>query len=284
MTVGLGGLTKVHGYDFALYQRFAGRIHIATGNRLTAVFQAEHVRRVTRLHGWNPVETRVVIAGVTGSVGRGVAILLADTFPLTFLSRTASELEALRAIFPDRHDIHLATNLKEAQPGARIVLILTTELKVQADDIQPGIHYIDAAREHAIPMRLFPQLGEAWIDGGATVEIDDAMDAWLTHVEPGRFNLPSGHLLPCLAEAIVLAGRHDGHFGIEPPSLRDSQRWREIGLDIAEAASFHWSDPIWLNAYFVRLRLELSYVKRLSQLAAIKLASQRVYHEKIFNL
>lgn len=260
----LGALTKIDGLDAALAE--ADILPVATGNRLTALIQTDHIHRVVLQHDWVPHETVVAIVGATGSVGRALALELAGDFPLCLVGRQQDHLDILRAALERRatYPIEVIAGSQAANEAclrADIVIFLTTGFQLDMEHMPGQTHLIDAARPHAIRKRLFLELGEQWLDDGGLVSIPGL------HVAEALFHLPSDALLPCTAEGIPLAveGCRD-HFGVEP-----------LPHD------FPWSDQTALEHYLAGVQVDLDRLERVLPETGLHLYPRRTFHSRVYD-
>ncbi|QKJ20805.1 NAD(P)-binding domain-containing protein [Microbacterium hominis] len=227
--VGLGALTATVTAG-GLTLRGRTGIGVTNGNAYTAAIVDDQVRAAARRRG--DEARRIAIVGASGSVGSGLARLLARdpiASQLLLVARSAPKLEAFAASLP--RGIHVSTAVSiDAVADADIVVLLTAsaDALLRPEHLAPGAVVIDGTQ----PRNTSPDLAEARpdvtvIDGGI-VAIPSL------RLVGGDIGLPDGRSYACFAETAILAlTGHTGHFSIGMPDLAQIDEIRGRAADLA---------------------------------------------------
>ncbi|BAS27611.1 aminotransferase class III-fold pyridoxal phosphate-dependent enzyme [Limnochorda pilosa] len=207
--VGLGAYTAVVTRG-GLHLRKLG-VAITTGNSYTVVSAREAVSLATARLGFSLRQATVAVVGATGSIGRALAILLAEEAGRMVLvgnpQRAEASLRRLRQVAAEASvrsphpSFELTVDVDRALAQADVVVTATSSTLelVRPENAKPGAVVCDMSRPPNVARRIQAERPDVLVIDGGVVEV------------PGRpylgfdFGFERGLAYACMSETMMLA-------------------------------------------------------------------------------
>jgi predicted amino acid dehydrogenase len=227
--IGLGGFVSVVTRG-GLYLSGTGLPALTTGNSYTAAAGKRCVEAELARKGGRLDECTVAVVGATGSIGRAVALLLADQTRRLILignprhpAESKRRLSKISAETGTDSDIVITCDAAEWLPQSDVIITATSAVGelVRPEDVRQGAVICDISRPANVSQRFRDTRPDVAIVTGGIIRLP--ADSALSF----RLDLPDGHVYACMAETMLLA--LEGRF--EDTSLG-------IDLDVAQVREF----------------------------------------------
>jgi predicted amino acid dehydrogenase len=190
------------------------KIVVTTGNSLTVAVAVKSIKDILRKKQLSFPKTVIAIIGATGSIGRGVALLLAAQYPknLILIGRTPAHLTELKnAICTNHTRINLVISTEVAQiQNADIIIVATAspEVLIKSEYLKQGAIIYDVSQPQNVSPDIIQKRADVSIIDGGIVST------------PGinyhfNFGLPRETAFACLTETMILAAekKTENHVG-----------------------------------------------------------------------
>ena len=239
--LGLGAFTSVIG-DAGITIARALDIPVTTGDSYTVASAVMLAEDVAHKMGTPLQDLHVAVVGATGSIGRGVALLLAPRVShLWLLARRPRLLgriqEEIRARAP-RAQITLSTDLTDLRHAHLVISATSAPYAVlRPEHLTPGTIVIDMALPRDATLRLATHPAYLVLDGGL-IQVPGPVEFGF------HFGLPRKLAYACMAETMILAleRRFECYTlgkRIDPDKVEQMRVWAEYhGFQLAAWHSF----------------------------------------------
>ncbi len=201
--VGLGAFTSVVG-DAGITVRKSVDIAVTTGNSYTVATAIDAAREALKLMNRDMRDSRILVLGATGSIGKVLSELLADDgYDIMMVSRNIRKLEYAARSVLDRTGLapSITTDVKRALCSADVVFCVSSSLDVIVEplDLKPGALVVDVSRPRNVSRQVARFRRDVLVIEGGVVRVPGDADF---HFD---FGFPSGLCYACMAETMILA-------------------------------------------------------------------------------
>jgi predicted amino acid dehydrogenase len=208
--LGLGAFTSVVG-DAGLTISRSLDIPVTTGDSYTIAVAVEAIREAARQMAIPLRDASAAVVGVTGSIGRVCAEMLADDVSrLVLIGRNRESLEALQARLAGsgRAQVEISTSM-DSLSKAQLILTVTSAVHevIHPEHLQPGSIVCDVARPRDVSAMVAAARNDILVIDGGMVDVPGSVDFHF------NFGFPPGKAYACMAETILLAlaGRFESY-------------------------------------------------------------------------
>jgi predicted amino acid dehydrogenase len=201
--VGLGAFTAVVG-DAGITVSQNVDIAVTTGNSYTVATAIEGTVKAASLLGIDMDTAEVLILGATGSIGRVLALILANRgYKLTLTARNVARLERVSRLITKETGMvpRIAADVKQAVRKADVILCVSSALDVliEPEDLKPGALVCDVARPRNVSVEVKQKRKDVLVIEGGIVKVPGDVEFNFD------FGFPRGHSYACMAETMILA-------------------------------------------------------------------------------
>lgn len=201
--VGLGAFTAVVG-DAGITVRNNVDIAVTTGNSYTVATAIEGTLHAADLMEIDMNEAEVLVIGATGSIGRVLALILADKgFNLTLAARNISRLEKLSHVITRQTGMvpRITGNVKQATKRADVIMCVSSSLDVlvEPSDLRSGALVCDVSRPRNVSADVKRCRQDVLVIEGGVVKVPGEVEFNFD------FGFPKGYSYACMAETMILA-------------------------------------------------------------------------------
>ncbi len=232
--VGLGALTSAVTGGGEDIKHLVHPVHLTSGNSLTAYTTYDDVRAIIEKQG---IAGPIAIVGVTGSIGRAVAVLLSESVEneLIIIGKNEERTHAIKDQILNSDTatktkkIVSSTNIKDIQSAEIIIVTTSATGAVITDELVSSAKVIyDVTQPKNTPDHIQKSNTLTFIDGGL-IKLPEYITITLD------IGLPKGISFSCLSETMLISAseRHD----LVSKSLLETSNIRKIG-EIAKKHNF----------------------------------------------
>lgn len=230
-TIGLAGLAASMSRGGHFLAKRITDVGFTTGHAYTIANVVRVVRQVADVVGLNLSEAQVAVVGAAGSIGSGVAKLLASKGIKNYILIDRDDMIATRRLelltesMKDINgDLRITTSsdlalLKEAD--LVIMATCSPEGIIQSDHIKPGAIYIDDSYPKNVHQSMLAERDDFILLEGGITQLPLSVDMTLSRPIPDLIDAPMETIIGakqtygCFAETLVLtANGHRDHFGL----------------------------------------------------------------------
>ncbi len=201
--VGLGAFTSVVG-DAGITVKNNVDIAVTTGNSYTVATAIEGTFKAAELMEIDMERAQVLVLGATGSIGRVLALILADKgLNLTLAARNMNRLERVSQLITRQTGMvpRITGNVKQAVRKSDVILCVSSSLDVliAPEDLKPGALVCDVARPRNVSYEVKQKRNDVLVIEGGIVKVPGNVEFNFD------FGFPKGQSYACMAETMILA-------------------------------------------------------------------------------